>query len=50
MEEFDNYKYEKELRENGIKFIAGVDEVGRGPLVGMSENVSKHIWDHGRVR
>ena len=34
MEEFDNYKYEKELRENGIKFIAGVDEVGRGPLVG----------------
>jgi ribonuclease HII len=34
MEEFDNYKYERELRENGIKFIAGVDEVGRGPLVG----------------
>lgn len=34
MEEFDNYKYEKELRDNGIKFIAGVDEVGRGPLVG----------------
>ena len=34
MEEFDNYKYEKELREKGIKFIAGVDEVGRGPLVG----------------
>ena len=34
MEEFDNYKYEKELRINSIKFIAGVDEVGRGPLVG----------------
>ena len=34
MEEFDNYKYEKELREKGINFIAGVDEVGRGPLVG----------------
>ena len=34
MEEFDNYKYEKELRDNGIKYIAGVDEVGRGPLVG----------------
>ena len=34
MEEFDNYKYERELRESGIKFIAGVDEVGRGPLVG----------------
>lgn len=30
----DNYKYEKELRNNGINFIAGVDEVGRGPLVG----------------
>ena len=30
----DNYKYERELKDNGIKFIAGVDEVGRGPLVG----------------
>ena len=34
MDVFDNYKYEKELRDKGIKFIAGVDEVGRGPLVG----------------
>ena len=33
-EEIDNYKYERELREKGISFIAGVDEVGRGPLVG----------------
>lgn len=30
----DNYKYEKELWEKGIEFVAGVDEVGRGPLVG----------------
>ena len=30
----DNYKYEKELNEQGIKLIAGVDEVGRGPLIG----------------
>ena len=30
----DNYKYEKELIDKGIKLIAGVDEVGRGPLVG----------------
>ena len=30
----DNYKYERELRENGICLIGGVDEVGRGPLVG----------------
>ena len=30
----DNYKYEKELMKNGIKLIGGVDEVGRGPLVG----------------
>ncbi len=30
----DNYKYERELRENGIFLIAGIDEVGRGPLVG----------------
>lgn len=34
MERFDNYKYERELKDSGIKFIAGVDEVGRGPLVG----------------
>lgn len=30
----DNYMYERELREKSINFIAGVDEVGRGPLVG----------------
>lgn len=30
----DNYLYEKELIENGITLIAGIDEVGRGPLVG----------------
>ena len=28
------YQYEEELIKNGIKVIAGVDEVGRGPLVG----------------
>ena len=30
----DNWKYEKELLEQGIRIIGGVDEVGRGPLVG----------------
>ena len=30
----DNYRYERKLKETGIKLIAGVDEVGRGPLVG----------------
>ena len=30
----DNYRYERDLRNKGIKLIAGVDEVGRGPLVG----------------
>jgi len=30
----DLLKYEKELYDTGIKLIAGVDEVGRGPLVG----------------
>lgn len=28
------YKYENELYEQGIKYIGGVDEVGRGPLIG----------------
>ena len=30
----DNYYFEKKLRNQGISLIAGVDEVGRGPLVG----------------
>ena len=30
----DNYKYERVLNQNGITLIAGVDEVGRGPLIG----------------
>lgn len=30
----DLYKYENELYSTGIKYIAGVDEVGRGPLIG----------------
>lgn len=34
MEELDLLKYEKNLYKKGISLIAGVDEVGRGPLVG----------------
>ena len=34
MMSIDNYKYERELIEKGIKLICGVDEVGRGPLIG----------------
>ena len=30
----DNYRYETKLIKKGITLIAGVDEVGRGPLVG----------------
>ena len=30
----DLYEYERELIDKGIKIIAGVDEVGRGPLIG----------------
>lgn len=33
-EVIDNTKYEKELYEKNITLIGGVDEVGRGPLVG----------------
>ena len=32
--DIDNRAYEKELNSKGIVYIAGVDEVGRGPLVG----------------
>ena len=34
LETLDNYKYERNLRGTGITLIGGVDEVGRGPLVG----------------
>ena len=34
MEIIDNTKYERELNNKGIHIIGGVDEVGRGPLVG----------------
>ena len=30
----DLYKYENELYDRGLKYIGGVDEVGRGPLIG----------------
>lgn len=30
----DLYKYERELYNKGISYIGGVDEVGRGPLIG----------------
>lgn len=30
----DLYKYEKELSAKGLNYIGGVDEVGRGPLIG----------------
>lgn len=30
----DTYKNERELKKDGYKLIGGVDEVGRGPLVG----------------
>jgi len=30
----DLYKYENELYDEGINYIGGVDEVGRGPLIG----------------
>lgn len=30
----DLYQYEKELWNQGIEYVGGVDEVGRGPLIG----------------
>lgn len=34
MENIDNYEYEKKYWNIGFNNIAGVDEVGRGPLIG----------------
>lgn len=33
-EQTDLYQYEKELYKKGLQYIGGVDEVGRGPLIG----------------
>ena len=30
----DLYKYEKKLYKDGVEYVGGVDEVGRGPLIG----------------
>ena len=32
--EIDLYQFEHELWNEGVEFVAGVDEVGRGPLIG----------------
>lgn len=34
LDSLDNYQYERDLRKKGYALIGGVDEVGRGPLVG----------------
>lgn len=34
MEKVDLYQYEHDLWNNGVNYIGGVDEVGRGPLIG----------------
>lgn len=34
MDNIDLLSYEKELYKSGIELVAGVDEVGRGPLIG----------------
>ena len=34
LESLDNYQYERKLHSAGYHLIGGVDEVGRGPLVG----------------
>ena len=34
MEKVDLYEYERNLWNQGIEYIAGMDEVGRGPLIG----------------
>ena len=33
-EQIDKLQYERALLEKGYRYIAGVDEVGRGPLAG----------------
>lgn len=50
MSNFPTYKYEEEAKNNGFKFIAGVDEVGRGagsgPVVSAAVRIpEKHFND-----
>ena len=34
MEKLNNWEYENKIYSEGYKYIGGIDEVGRGPLVG----------------
>lgn len=43
MSNFPTYKYEEEAKNNGFKFMAGVDEVGRGCLSGAVVSAAVRI-------
>ena len=42
--------YERDLREKGITYIGGVDEVGRGPLAGPVTAAAGRLRCAGRRR
>lgn len=42
-------KYERKLYENGIQYIAGIDEVGRGPLAGPVVAAAVILPEHSNL-
>ncbi|MBQ9782372.1 MAG: ribonuclease HII [Clostridia bacterium] len=56
-ESIDKFLYENEYKSKGYKLIAGVDEVGRGPLAGpvvcacciMSDNIVEGVDDSKKL-
>ncbi len=56
-EQVDKFLYENEYKSKGYKLIAGVDEVGRGPLAGpvvcacciMSDNIVEGVDDSKKL-
>ena len=57
IEKIDKFKYENLYKEKGYKLIAGVDEVGRGPLAGpvvcaiviMGNNIVEGVDDSKKL-
>ena len=49
MTDFDLYQYEKPLWQQGVTYIAGIDEAGRGPLAGPVVAAAVILKPHAKL-